>query len=141
MAYRLIQQWLAMNGKSKNPAVAQSMKLDVLAVPVWCWSLGRFLNCCCFSVSIGILKNPLLHIVLDRLTDQGTLRIHLFPSPVPHPSSGHLMWVQRTQTRSCAYTESMFAHISKLGRVKSLSPSKCLSKIHLRNKKAQNPLN
>jgi hypothetical protein len=43
---------------------------------------------------------------LDRLTDQGTLRIHLFPSPVPHPSSGHLMWVQRTQTRSCAYTES-----------------------------------
>jgi hypothetical protein len=44
-------------GKGKNLVVIQIMRLDVSGVPVWCWSLGRFLNCCCFSVSIGILKN------------------------------------------------------------------------------------
>lgn len=40
----VVQPWLPPAGKAKNLAVVHSIRLNVSAVQIWCWTLGGFLD-------------------------------------------------------------------------------------------------
>jgi hypothetical protein len=44
--YGIIQPWLSPGRKAKDLVVVQATRLDVLAVPVWCWGLREDLESC-----------------------------------------------------------------------------------------------
>lgn len=53
---QVVEQGLSRNGKANDWVVVQSTRLDISAVPIWCWSPGGFLRSCLSAVYIGILK-------------------------------------------------------------------------------------
>lgn len=66
---QVVQHWLSLDRKDKDPIIVRSTRPNVSAVPISCWSLREFPERCWSSVYIRILKEWALIIVKERLSN------------------------------------------------------------------------